>query len=43
MNNDNDDIAHSNMITMLDKEGRITHQVKGFGEDLESIINLMDQ
>jgi protein SCO1/2 len=38
MNNDNDDIAHSNMITLLDKQGRIVHQVKGFNENLDSIL-----
>lgn len=41
MNNDNNDIAHSNMITLLDQQGRIIHQVKGFGEDLDTVLNVI--
>ena len=41
MNNGNNDIAHSNMITVLDKKGTIIHQVKGFGEDLEKVITII--
>jgi protein SCO1/2 len=43
MNNDNDDIAHSNMITILDKQGRIVHQVKGFAEDLHTVLNVINE
>ena len=42
MNNENDDIAHSNMITVLDKQGRIAYQVKGFEEDLQTVINVIN-
>ena len=38
MNNDNQDIAHSNMITILNEKGVVMHQVKGFGEDLSEAI-----
>jgi hypothetical protein len=32
MNNDNNDIAHSNMITILDKQGRVVNQVNSILE-----------
>ena len=41
MNNGNDDIAHSNMITVLDKQGRIVHQVKGFEKQLKTVVNVI--
>lgn len=43
MNNDKDDIAHSNMITILDREGRIAHQVKGFDEDLDKVLSVIKE
>jgi protein SCO1 len=38
MNNDAKDIAHSNMITILDKKGRIHHQMKGLDASLEKVV-----
>ena len=38
MNNDADDIAHSNMITVLDQRGRIQYKMKGLNEDLEAVV-----
>ena len=38
MNNESKDIAHSNMITVLDKQGVISHQVKGLGEQLSDAV-----
>lgn len=43
MNNENNDIAHSNTITLLDQQGRIAHQVKGFGEDLNTVLNVINE
>lgn len=37
MNNDSKDIAHSNMITVLDKSGRIHYQMKGLDASLEKV------
>jgi protein SCO1/2 len=42
MNNGNNDIAHSNMITVLDKQGAVIHQVKGFGEDLKTVLSVIE-
>ena len=42
MNNGNSDIAHSNMITVLDKQGSVIHQVKGFGEDLKTVLSVIE-
>ena len=33
------DIAHSNMITVLDKSGRIHYQMKGLDESLEDVVS----
>ena len=38
MDNESNDIAHSNMITVLDKHGRVHHQMKGLGEDMDNVI-----
>ncbi|MFA0813694.1 SCO family protein [Microbulbifer epialgicus] len=35
----NKDIAHSNMITVLDKQGKIRYQMKGLNEGLEKVIS----
>lgn len=43
MNNASKDIAHSNMITVLDYEGRIQHQMKGLDDSLELIISKIKQ
>lgn len=37
----NDELAHSNMITLLDNEGVIRYQLKGMGEDFEKIIGTL--
>ncbi len=39
MNNKSGDIAHSNMITVLDKEGRIYYQMKGLDNSLEKVVS----
>lgn len=39
MNNASQDIAHSNMITVLDKQGRIYYQMKGLDASLEKMVN----
>ena len=38
MNNAEKDIAHSNMITILDKTGRIYYQMKGLDVSLERVV-----
>lgn len=42
MNNGKNDIAHSNMITVLNKQGIEIHQVKGFGEDLDTVLEVIE-
>ena len=37
------DIAHSNMITVLDREGVISYQMKGLDEGLEKIVDAIDR
>jgi protein SCO1/2 len=39
----NGDIAHSNMVTVLDKKGRIHYQMKGLNEDLTRIAASVDE
>ncbi|WP_299941326.1 SCO family protein [uncultured Microbulbifer sp.] len=39
MNNDKKDIAHSNMITVLDKQGKINYQMKGLNEGPEEAVS----
>jgi protein SCO1 len=34
-----DELAHSNMITLLDADGVIRHQMKGFGEPVSIIVD----
>lgn len=43
MDSEGNDIAHSNMITVLDKHGRIHYQMKGLDEGLDHIISAIDQ
>jgi len=38
MSNTEKDIAHSNMISILDKGGRIHHQMKGLDASLEQVV-----
>ena len=38
MDSEGKDIAHSNMITVLDRQGRIHYQMKGFDESLERVV-----
>jgi protein SCO1/2 len=38
MDSESKDIAHSNMITVLDTEGRIRYQMKGLNEDLQAVV-----
>jgi protein SCO1/2 len=39
MNNEAKDISHSNMITVLDKEGKIYYQMKGLDASLEKVVS----
>jgi protein SCO1/2 len=39
MDNEAKDIAHSNMITVLDRQGRIHYQMKGLNEGLEAVVS----
>ena len=39
MDNEAKDIAHSNMITVLDRQGRIHYQMKGLNESLEAVVS----
>ena len=39
MNNESRDISHSNMITILDKKGRIHYQMKGLDASLEKVLS----
>jgi len=39
MNNEAKDISHSNMITILDKKGRIYYQMKGLDASLEKVVS----
>jgi protein SCO1/2 len=39
MDNEAKDIAHSNMITVLDRRGRIHYQMKGLNEGLEAVVS----
>lgn len=36
------DIAHSNMITLLDKQGRIVYQLKGLNQDFDEMLELIE-
>lgn len=38
MDMDGGDIAHSNMITVLDKVGRIHYQKKGLGQSIDDVV-----
>lgn len=38
MDNETKDIAHSNMITVLDRQGRIHYQMKGLNEGLDLVV-----
>ena len=38
MSNKAKDISHSNMITILDKKGRIHYQMKGLDASLEQVV-----
>jgi protein SCO1/2 len=39
MDSKSKDIAHSNMITVLDRQGRIHYQMKGLNEGLEPVVS----
>ena len=39
MDNETKDIAHSNMITVLDRQGRIHYQMKGLNEGLDLVVS----
>ena len=39
MDSDTRDIAHSNMITVLDRQGRIHYQMKGLNEGLDPVVS----
>ena len=43
MDSDSKDIAHSNMITVLDRQGRIHYQMKGLNEDPDAVISAITQ
>ena len=38
MDKEGTDLAHSNMITVLDKDGRIHYQMKGLDESLDDVV-----
>jgi|TARA_B110000908_G_C9798421_1_gene247584 protein SCO1/2 len=37
------DIAHSNVITLVDKEGVIRNQLKGLGQSTKEFVGLVEQ
>jgi protein SCO1/2 len=37
------DIAHSNVITLVDKEGVIRNQLKGLGQSIKEFVGLVEQ
>jgi protein SCO1/2 len=39
MDSEGNDISHSNMITVLDKQGQILYQLKGLNQDLEQVTS----
>ncbi|MFT5220224.1 MAG: protein SCO1/2 [Gammaproteobacteria bacterium] len=41
MDNQARDISHSNMITLLDKQGRIVYQLKGLNQDFDGMLELI--
>lgn len=43
MANEGKDISHSNMITVLDKQGRILYQLKGLNKNLEEVTNAINR
>lgn len=43
MANEGKDISHSNMITVLDKQGRILYQLKGLNKNLEQVTNAINR
>jgi len=43
MNNDKKDIAHSNMITVLSKQGEISYQMKGVNEGVEDVVSAISK
>ena len=42
MDTEGKDIAHSNMITVLDRQGRIYYQMKGFDERLQPVVEAIE-
>lgn len=42
MDAEGQDIAHSNMITVLDQEGRIQYQMKGMNENLNDVLHTIE-
>lgn len=42
MDSEGNDLAHSNMITVLDKEGRINYQMRGLNEDLREVTRSIE-
>jgi protein SCO1/2 len=43
MDTEGKDIAHSNMITVLDSQGRIHYQMKGFDESLQRVVEEIEK
>ncbi|MCO1335289.1 SCO family protein [Microbulbifer sp. OS29] len=43
MSNDKKDIAHSNMITVLSKQGKISYQMKGVNEGVEDVVSAISK
>ena len=39
----NGHFAHSNLITILDKEGKITHRMEGLNQPMEQAINVLEE
>ncbi|WKD49269.1 SCO family protein [Microbulbifer spongiae] len=43
MNNNKKDIAHSNMITVLDRQGKISYQMKGLNTGPEAVVSTISK
>ncbi|WP_444936143.1 SCO family protein [Microbulbifer sp. JMSA004] len=43
MNNDKKDIAHSNMITVLNQQGEISYQMKGVNEGVDDVVSAISK
>jgi protein SCO1 len=39
----NGQFAHSNLITVLNQQGEIVHQLVGLGQDITTTVRMIDQ